>query len=186
MDTVDVKEFKVSSPVADDLVDPYTGAVLTIVGRVSGAFVTYSSPTAFTLSEPQESIERLYARASMRNGVEGMASKDESLKCAYTGAALSLERTPDGKWYFSGGFNPRSGRLSLAEYVGLASRGTGVTSDPDPCESIPTMESEKVDAPSTDAVGEELEQIAGEVCKSIGADNGRTTVSGFRRKKARQ
>ena len=96
MEEIRLNRFRVTSPVAVGIIDPYTGDELVVEGVVRGSAVTFSAPDAFTLAEPQKDVRTLYARASMRNGVEGVVSREESLKCAYTGKPLRLEHLKDG------------------------------------------------------------------------------------------
>ena len=177
MEEIQLKRFRVTSPVAVGIVDPYTGDELVVEGVVRGPVVTFSAPDAFTLCEPQKDVRVLYARASMRNGVEGVVNREESLKCAYTGRPLRLERLGDGRWFFSGGFNPRRGYPSLAEFVRLASRGERCPEEPPKGEMSEPLKGEAVDKPSTECVGEELSEVAEKTVKALGADKGRTTVS---------
>ena len=166
-----------TAPVAQGIVDPYTGDEIAVFGVVSGHVVTFSAPEAFSLAEPQADIERLYSRASMRGGLEGAVPREQALTCAYTGRRLSLERLPDGRWCLTGGFNPRRGMPSLVEFVRLASRGARRPSEPPKAELAPRLASETAAKPSADCIGEELSEIAGKAAKALGADRGRTTVS---------
>lgn len=181
MDSVDIRTFTVDHPAARGLVDPYTGNPIDVVGRVSGHVVTFSAPDAFSLAIPVGSVDTLYDRASMRGGVAGAVTRDESLVCAYTGERMALAQTPDGKWCFRGGFNPRRAHLSLAEFIRKASCGTRDISDPAKAEmatGLPTdPDAGKADAEAADAVGEELNEAAETFCKAAGLDRGKTTVS---------
>ena len=177
MEEIQLKRFRVTSPVAVGITDPYTGDELVIEGVVRGSTVTFSAPDAFTLCEPQKDVRVLYARASMRNGVEGVVNREESLKCAYTGKPLKLEHLSDGRWCLSGGFNPRRGYLSLAEFVRLASRGERCPEEPPKGEMSEPLKGEAVDRPDAGCVGEELNEVAERTVKALGADKGRTTVS---------
>lgn len=161
---------------------PFTGAELHIVGHIDGGHIVYNAPDAFSLAEPQESIERLYARASMRNGVEGGITRDESLTDPYTGNRLTLKQLPDGRYIFRGGFDPRRAMMSLAEFVKIASRGERVfgeapqaTSVEHVEEDVPTVADES-DAPHT-VVEEISEKAAHDVTKALGLDHKKTTVA---------
>lgn len=177
MEEIRLNRFRVTSPVAVGIIDPYTGDELVVEGVVRGSAVTFSAPAAFTLAEPQKDVRALYARASMRNGVEGVVSREESLKCAYTGKPLKLEHMKDGRWCLVGGFNPRRGYLSLAEFVRLASRGERCPEEPPKAEMSEPLKGEAAGGPGTDCVGEELNEVAEKTVKALGADRGRTTVS---------
>lgn len=171
----------ITDPCVRGLRCPFTGRDLEIVGHIGGGHVTYNAPGAFSLAEPQESIGRLYARASMRNGVEGVLTREESMVDPYTGRRLSLVAHPDGRFSFRGGFDPRRGCLSLADFVKAASCGRrdigappAATSVPHALEDVPRQD----DAGSPhEAVEEMSEKAAHDIAKAARLDKGRTTVS---------
>lgn len=186
MDTVKIKDFKVTASFAAGLKDLFTGKPIEIIGHISGPIVTYSAPDAFTLTEPQTSVDTLYYRASMRNGIAGIVPRESSVICPYTGERMTLERTPDGRWYFSGGFNPRRARMSLAEFVNLASGGAKKVAEPPKAETISKIETEPQEPVDEPDIGEELNEVAEKVTKALGADHGRTTVSMAVKEKPRE
>ena len=161
---------------------PFTGEELAVVGHVADGRVVYNAPEAFSLSEPQASVERLYARASMRGGVEGAVSRAESLTDPYTGRRLVLDRLPDGRYRFRGGFDPRRATLSLADFVRQASRGERSVGAAPEAKSVERVE-EDVPTPADDShdahklVEEMSDRAAHEVARAAGLDKGRVTVA---------
>lgn len=170
---------------------PFTGDELRIVGHIDGGHIVYNAPDAFSLSEPQESIERLYARASMRNGVEGGIARGEAMTDPYTGNRLVLKRLPDGRFIFRGGFDPRRAMMSLAEFVKAASRGERVLGEAPTAasvehveEDIPTVADDSDDPHK--AVEEISEKAAHDVAKALGLDNKKTTVAFTKKAKGKK
>ena len=176
-----VVDFSVTAREARGLTCPFTGKDLQIIGHIDGGLVVYNAPKAFSLAEPQKSIARLYARASMRNGVENSVSKDDAMIDPYTGDRFTLASSPDG-YFFRGGFNPRQGSMSLEDFILKASRGTRKISKPPVATSVDNVEAD-VPTPADDsqdphkAVEEMSEKAAHEMAKAAGLDHGRTTVS---------
>ena len=161
---------------------PFTGQELKVVGHIGGGHIVYNAPEAFSLSEPQASVERLYARATMRNGVEGAVSREEAMIDPYTKNRFELKQLPDGRFQFRGGFDPRMGRMSLAEFVTLASCGKRRMTPPPEATSVEHIE-EEVPTEADDsndphkAVEEMSEKAAHDIAKAAGLDHGKVAVS---------
>ena len=122
----------VTAPAARDLVCPFTGKRLVVHMYIKPEGFIFCAPDAFTLSEPVDKIDTLYRRASMRNGVEGMATQGLRNIDPYTGSPLRLRTLEDGRVSLVGGFNPRSACTSLEEFVYKASMRDGKTDIPVP------------------------------------------------------
>lgn len=167
-------EVVVDSPAVNGLVCAYTGTPFHVVMRAIPGFVTFSAPDAFSLHEPvdQKDIPLLLLRASMRNGVAGAVSDEKRMFDAYTGARLVLTKTAEGKYYLEGGFNPRAGKRSLAEFIKYASMRDGKPT----CEvSEPPKSREDVRSapaltphPPRDTKSEDAARMAREMAKLMG------------------
>ena len=112
-----IKRVSLSCPEVQGLKCPFTGKSLKIIASICDGVVTYNAPDAFTLRKPVSSASELYRRASMRNGVYGVIPQAEVSLDPYSGEALTLTQTDDGKLFFDGGWDPTYPCLSLAECV---------------------------------------------------------------------
>ena len=119
---------KVTTARATGIKCPYTGRTLDVYLTVVNGSVLYSCPDAFTPSEPVDSLETLQDRASMRKGVAGLADGVKEPVCAYTGKPLRLVMTPDGKYCYVGGFNPRRAFPDLDKFLYYLTMRNGVAS----------------------------------------------------------
>ena len=108
---------RVTVPRALGITCPYTGESLDVYLVVRRGSVLYSCPDAFTLAEPVGDLAELQDRASMRNGVHGIADGSKKPACAYTGERLRLRVLPDGRYMYEGGFNSRRAFFDLDELL---------------------------------------------------------------------
>lgn len=173
-----VNDITVDIPEAQGIKCRFTGRPMRIVAHICEGTVTYSVPKSFTLYEPQSSVEELYRRASMRNGFAGAVDGEELLTDPYTGKRMSLKETPDGRFYFDGGFDPTCATLSLP---GLIQRLTGKTvGEPPKAESVEhpgDMTPDDSDL-AHKAVEDLTEEAAEKMVRVIpGANMGKVTVS---------
>ena len=183
-------EINITAREARGIKCPFTGQELQIVGHIDGGHIVYNAPEAFSLAEPQASVERLYARASMRNGVEGAVSREEAMTDPYTGARFTLKQLPDGRFMFRGGFDPHRAMMSLAEFVKTASRGERAFGEAPKATSVEHIEDDVPtvadDTNDPHKVVEEMsEKAAHDIAKAAGLDHGRTTVAVSRNAKAK-
>lgn len=160
---------KVTVPRARGIKCPYTGEELDVFLTVGHGSVLYSCPGAFTLREPVGSLAELQDRASMRNGVHGAADGARRPTCAYTGEKLLLQELPDGRYFYSGGFNPRRAYRDLDELLYLLTMRDGVAPRPRPApppaaESVREPPAPRPDAATepSDATLEAMEKLAAE------------------------
>lgn len=160
---------KVTVPRALDIKCPYTGDSLDVYLTVGTGGVLYSCPGAFTLAEPVGSLAELQDRASMRNGVRGVADGSRKPTCAYTGAPLRLRAFPDGRYAYAGGFNPRRAFADLDELLYWLTMRDGTASRAKPGPRVPVervreappKRPDEAVAPS-DATLEAMEKVASE------------------------
>lgn len=158
---------------------PFTGKELQIYAHICDGVVTYSAPKAFTLREPRKDVALLYRYASMRNGIMGSVTMEQSLIDPYTKEEFVLAEGADGTVWFEGGFDPRCACMSLAEFISKASCGTRVIDEPPPATSVehPGDMTPNDDGEVHNAVDEITEQAAHEIVNAIpGANKGRTVV----------
>ena len=96
----------------------YTGRPVTVRVVAAGkGMPVYFSPDAFDpMTDSFPSSEALFAALSQRGGVTGAASGGNELVCPYTGAHMTIVRTPAG-FSASGGFSPAK---PLADKVAFA------------------------------------------------------------------
>lgn len=162
---------KVTVPRAQGIKCPYTGDVLDVYLAVSPGGVLYSCPGAFTLAEPVGSLAELQDRASMRNGVRGVADGVREPACPYTGERLLLRVLPDGRYMYAGGFNPRRAFTDLDEllYYLTMRNGVAVRAKPaglQPVERVqdapPKRPDLAQDGGPSDATLEAMEKVASE------------------------
>ena len=160
---------KVTVPRALGLKCPYTGEGLDVYLTVVQGGVLYSCPHAFTLAEPVGSLAELQDRASMRNGVRGVADGAARPACAYTGERLLLRELPDGRYMYAGGFNPRRAFTDLDELLYYLTMRNGVATREKPGPRIP-VERVRPEPPKrpdertepSDATLEAMEKVASE------------------------
>jgi len=182
-----VNRVPLSCPEVNGLICPYTGKPLAVVASICNGVATYNAPAAFSLGKPVASAELLYRRASMRNGLYGNVSMDEAVYDAYTGEELELVRTDDGKFYFTGGFDPTRPCFSLSEFVRKASCGKRDLDAPPQATSVEHVgDMTPDDSDSAHKVVDDLtEEAAQKIVDAIpGANKGRT-VTGYRGGKKR-
>lgn len=117
---------RVTVPRALGIKCPYTGDMLDVYLTVAAGGVLYSCPNAFSLAEPVGSLQQLQDRASMRNGVAGAADGARHPVDAYTGSPLKLRALPDGRYSYTGGFNPRRVFTDLDELLYYLTMRNGV------------------------------------------------------------
>lgn len=157
---------KVTVPRALGIKCAYTGSVVDIYLTVAGGQVLYSCPKAFTLAEPVGTLQELQDRASMRNGVAGVARTGDPVD-AYTGKPLRLRVYPDGRFSYAGGFNPRRAFTDLDELLYYLTMRNGVASRAKPAPK-PAVAAAKADTAArpdarttpSDATLEEMERVA--------------------------
>lgn len=142
---------KVTAARACGIACPFTGKEIDVYITVGNGSIFYSCPDAFTLSEPVASLAELQDRASMRNGVRGSADGAKSPKCPYTGKKLLLRTLPDGRYFYSGGFNPRRACSSLDELLYWLTMRDGVAARPAPAPRCPVEEIREPPPPRLDA-----------------------------------
>ncbi len=158
---------KVTVPRALGIKCPYTGDVLDVYLTVAAGGVLYSCPNAFSLAEPVDTLRTLQDRASMRNGVAGVADGAKRPVDAYTGEPLKLRVHPDGRFSYAGGFNPRRAYTDLDELLYYLTMRDGVPSREkpaakEPVRKAPPRTEARPDARTTpsDATLEAMEGVA--------------------------
>ena len=176
-----VQKVVLSCPEVEGLICPFTGKPLTVVAHIHEGVTTYSAPDAFHLGAPVKTIQELYRRASMRNGITGLVPDDHINIDPYSGEPFSLVKTSQGTFYFDGGWNPTYPCLSLAECVKRLSAGKrvlGTAPKAQSVEQVGDMTPDDSGAAHT-VVDEETEKAADQIVKMIPGANRRTTV-GYR------
>lgn len=160
---------KVTVPRAQGIKCPYTGDDLEVYLTVVAGGVLYSCPNAFTVAEPVDSLGELQDRASMRNGIRGVVDGVQKPVCAYTGERLFLRILPDGRYVYTGGFNPRRAFTDLDEllYYLTMRHGKAMRMKPtglQPVERVRENPPERPDAviKPSDATLEAMEKVASE------------------------
>lgn len=160
---------KVTVPRALNIRCPYTGDVLDVYLTVTAGRVLYSCPQAFTVAEPVGSLPELQDRASMRNGVRGVADGTKKPTCPYTGERLMLRVLPDGRYMYAGGFNPRRAHTDLDELLYYLTMRNGDATRARPGPPLPVERAgdpppRRLDAETgpSDATLEAMEKVASE------------------------
>ena len=173
-----VSNIVIECPEAQGIKCKFTGRPTKIVAHVCEGVVTYSVPKAFSLYEPQASIDLLYQRASMRNGLMGVVDKEQCLIDPYTGKQMTLRETPDGRFYFDGGFDPACASLSLPDLIRNLT-GRTVESAPEAVSIEHPGDMTPDDSDLAHKQVEDLTEAAAEKMVKVipGATHGRTTVS---------
>lgn len=182
-----VRSVKVTAREASGVVCPFEGRPVEIYMHVQPGSITYSAPHAFSLQVPVEGLERLVDKATMRNGVAGAVGKSGLPKDPYTGETLSLRDFGDGRYCYTGGFNPRAARESLEELVYFLKMRDGKSPAPRP-ESLPPVTSvteKPVAKPHDIELSEETLRAATEAVVMSGKFENRTTVHVSRGRKQR-
>ena len=158
---------KVTVPRALGIKCPYTGDVLDVYLTVAAGGVLYSCPNAFSLAEPVGSLQQLQDRASMRNGVAGVADGAKRPVDAYTGNPLKLRALPDGRFSYAGGFNPRRAYTDLDELLYYLTMRNGVATRAKPAPKGPVRKAPEKPAARpdlqtkpSDATLEAMENVA--------------------------
>lgn len=179
-----VNDIVIECPEARGIRCRFTGRPMEIVAHVCEGTVTYSVPKAFSLYEPQASVDLLYQRASMRDGMMGAVDRDECLVDPYSGKRMSLRETPDGKFYFDGGFDPTCATMSLPELIrGLTGKVVDAAPEATSIEHPGDLTPDDSDLAHVQ-VEDLTEEAAEKMAKVIpGATRGRTTVSMSRKGK---
>lgn len=160
---------KVTVPRAQGIKCPFTGLPIDVYITVANGSILYSCPKAFTLTEPVGELSVLQDRASMRNGVIGVVDGVRNPMCPYTGKELRLRVSPDGKFSYVGGFNPRRAFTDLDELLYHVTMRGGVAAMEKPSEK-PQVNRVKPPPPArpdartepSDATLETMEQLASE------------------------
>lgn len=166
-----IKDVLVTAPEAVGITCPYTGKPLDVYMRIASGFVTFSAPEAMSLSVPYASKAKLLKDARLRNGVVGPEGSEAV--CAYTGNVITVETTPDGKYYMRGAFNPRSAHTNLYRLLAKLSRGAVDLQTPPPCTTVPEIQTEldedqKFEIPQE--AHERTEKAAEQFVRSTGID----------------
>lgn len=127
---------KVTSKLADGLVDGFTGKPLEVVMTVAkGVAPLYSCPGAFSVHTPRKTLVELQDDVSMKEGVRGLRDAIHPTD-PYTGEAFKLRTFPDGRFSYQGGLNPRKAFQSLEELRYWFSMRAGVSPFPKPGSSV--------------------------------------------------
>lgn len=166
-----IKDVLVTAPEAVGITCPYTGRPLDVYMRIVSGLVTFSSPDALSLAVPHADRDELLRKARLRNGVAG--PKGSEAVCAYTGNAIAVETTPDGKYYMKGAFNPRSAHMGLYRFLAKLSRGSVDLQTPPPCTTVPDIptdldEDQRFEIPQD--AHERTEKAAEQFVRSTGID----------------
>lgn len=120
-------EVKVTSKLAEGLIDGFTGRHLEVLMEVKAKSPPmFYCPDAFSVHIPYDSLEALQDAVSMKNGVCGIRDATHPT-CPYTGAKLKLRPFPDGRFAYAGGLNPRRAFESLEDLVYHLSMRDGKT-----------------------------------------------------------
>ena len=163
------QEVKVTADEFRKLRNPYTGKPMDVRMVVGPVPLFHCGPGEYSTSDRFPTAELAKLAWSRRDGVEGMAGPP--FVCAYTGAPLSADPSPDG-FAFSGGFNPKM-FYTREEFLYRASMRNGVSPYPPPS---PSPRVEKVvrvggtprEAPAAEPTDEAVEIAAAAMqrCKS--------------------
>lgn len=95
-----------SGPRFESLVNPYTGEpVKTVMTVSSDGIVRFRAPDTYSPAQLFPTAHDAYRAYNRTLGTEGLRT-GKPIVCAYTGAPMHLEKTPDGYRYV-GGFDPR-------------------------------------------------------------------------------
>lgn len=162
---------KVTVPRALGIKCPYTGDDLDVYLTVASGAVLYSCPHAFTLAEPVGSLVELQDRASMRNGVRGVADGVKSPVCPYTGERLLLRVLPDGRYMYAGGFNPRRAFTDLDELLYYLTMRGGVPTRAKPAGRAPVERVRELPPARPDLVGGGPSDATLEAMERVAADH---------------
>lgn len=120
-------EVKVTSKLAEGLIDGFTGRPLEVLMEVKAKSPPmFYCPNAFSVHVPYDSLEALQDAVSMKDGVCGLRDVIHPT-CPYTGAKLKLRPFPDGRFAYAGGLNPRRAFESLEDLIYHLSMRDGKT-----------------------------------------------------------
>lgn len=163
---------------AERLFCPYTGKHVEVHMYVKPGSITYCAPHAFTLAEPVATLEELLRRASMRDGVAGVAAGDDARTDVRTGEPLVLRELPDGRVFFSGGFNPRAACDSLEEFLYRFTMRGGKAVMPEP-KAFQPVKPERLFAPKhrDTEISEDTARAADSLVRKSGKFEKKTVVS---------
>lgn len=153
------------NPIFEGLKCAYTGQPLVVRVSVSarlGALYFADGPSMGPYSRHTfKGLPELLKALSQRKGIEGAANLDESMKCPYTGAGITIEKNREGAFWARGMFDP------FIPFQGTAEEFAAMVRGKPPADDVKIKVKDVEPPPKADALKEKYAEQAAKMTESV-------------------